>query len=213
VPNPSAARSSRRTRAERRCGRSATYLPFGGVHTYTGALASARFPGQWFQSESGLHQNWMRDYDPTIARYIQADTLGLVDGPSLYTYVLGNPFKYVDFTGTEEKGKQRRRTRPCNSEERAKCREMCREAGMESCKVSQTFRLVRYSSEGFGPGVYTWVDGPMSCSCNELGFCGRNPATCATVGVLAICALALTPWPDDVAIPGIAAATGITISD
>jgi uncharacterized protein RhaS with RHS repeats len=35
----------------------ATYTPFGGVHTSTGTLPSARFPGQWFQSESGLHQN------------------------------------------------------------------------------------------------------------------------------------------------------------
>ena len=28
----------------------ATYTPFGGVHTSTGALPTARFPGQWFQS-------------------------------------------------------------------------------------------------------------------------------------------------------------------
>jgi uncharacterized protein RhaS with RHS repeats len=46
----------------------ATYTPFGGVHTSTGTLPTARFPGQWFQSESGLHQNWMRDYDPTTGR-------------------------------------------------------------------------------------------------------------------------------------------------
>ncbi len=43
--------------------RSATYHPFGGVHVSTGTLPTNRFPGQWFQSESGLHQNWMRDYD------------------------------------------------------------------------------------------------------------------------------------------------------
>lgn len=49
--------------------------PFGSVHTSTGALPTARFPGQWFQSESGLHQNWMRDYDPTTVRYLQADPL------------------------------------------------------------------------------------------------------------------------------------------
>jgi RHS repeat-associated protein len=76
----------------------ASYLPFGGVHVSTGAIA-LRFPGQWFQSESGLHQNWMRDYDPTTGRYIQADPLGLVDGASVYGYALGNPLLYTDPTG------------------------------------------------------------------------------------------------------------------
>ena len=47
------------------------------VLTSTGAPPSARFPGQWFQSESGLHQNWMPDYDPTTGRYLQPDPLGL----------------------------------------------------------------------------------------------------------------------------------------
>ncbi len=58
-----------------------------------------RAEGQWFQSESGLHQNWMRDYDPTTGRYIQADPLGLVDGASVYGYALQNPGRYVDPTG------------------------------------------------------------------------------------------------------------------
>ena len=73
--------------------------PFGGVHTSTGALPTARFPGQWFQSESGLHQNWMRDYDPTTGRYLQADPLGLVDGASVYGYVKQNPGRWIDPTG------------------------------------------------------------------------------------------------------------------
>jgi RHS repeat-associated protein len=67
-----------------------------GVHTSTRALPPNRFPGQWFQSESGLHQNWMRDYDPTTGRYLQADPLGLVDGASEYGYVGGNPGTGVD---------------------------------------------------------------------------------------------------------------------
>jgi RHS repeat-associated protein len=78
---------------------SATYTPFGGVHTSTGALPTARFPGQWFQSESGLHQNWMRDYDPTTGRYLQADPLGLIDGASVYGYVRQSPMMYTDPTG------------------------------------------------------------------------------------------------------------------
>jgi RHS repeat-associated protein len=77
----------------------ATYTPFGGVHTSTGALPPNRFPGQWFQSESGLHQNWMRDYDPTTGRYLQADPLGLVDGASVYGYAGQSPMMNMDPTG------------------------------------------------------------------------------------------------------------------
>ena len=34
----------------------ANYLPFGGVQTSTGGI-DLRFPGYWFQAESGPHQN------------------------------------------------------------------------------------------------------------------------------------------------------------
>ncbi|WP_421700991.1 RHS repeat-associated core domain-containing protein [Aliiroseovarius sp.] len=77
----------------------ATYLLLGGVFTATGANSELRFPHQWFQSESGLHQNWMRDYDPTTGRYIQADPLGLVDGASVYGYALQNPGRHIDPRG------------------------------------------------------------------------------------------------------------------
>jgi RHS repeat-associated protein len=88
----------------------ASYLPLGGVHVATGGI-DLRFPlscilqmhcraaGQWFQAESGLHQNWMRDYDPTTGRYIQADPLGLAGGNSLYGYALQNPSRFIDPTG------------------------------------------------------------------------------------------------------------------
>ena len=78
---------------------SASYLPFGGVRTATGTPITLRFPGQWFQSESGLHQNWMRDYDPTTGRYLQADPLGLVDGASVYGYARQSPAMVTDPTG------------------------------------------------------------------------------------------------------------------
>ena len=77
----------------------ANYLPFGGVHVMTGAPIDLRFPGQWFQLEAGLHQNWMRDYDPTLGRYIEADPLGLVDGASVYGYALQNPGRWTDPRG------------------------------------------------------------------------------------------------------------------
>jgi RHS repeat-associated protein len=57
--------------------------------------------GQWFQAESGLDQNWMRDYDPTTGRYLQADPLGLVDGASVYGYARQNPGRWVDPRGED----------------------------------------------------------------------------------------------------------------
>ena len=79
----------------------ASYDPFGTVQASTGTPTTIRFPGQWFQAESGLHQNWMRDYDPTTGRYIQADPLGLVDGASVYGYAGQNPGRWTDPRGEE----------------------------------------------------------------------------------------------------------------
>jgi RHS repeat-associated protein len=78
----------------------AVWLPWGGVHSITGsATLDARFPGQWFQLETGLHYNWHRSYDPTIGRYTQPDPLGFVDGPSVYGYAKGQPQAAVDKDG------------------------------------------------------------------------------------------------------------------
>ena len=43
-----------------------------------------------------MHYNWHRHYDPSLGRYTQHDTLGFVDGPSVYGYVRNNPYRYVD---------------------------------------------------------------------------------------------------------------------
>ncbi|SFI65617.1 RHS repeat-associated core domain-containing protein [Jannaschia pohangensis] len=46
-----------------------------------------------------LTQNWIRDYDPTTGRHIQADPLGLVDGASVYGYAGQSPQVNADSTG------------------------------------------------------------------------------------------------------------------
>jgi RHS repeat-associated protein len=83
----------------------ASTLPFGGVRTTTGTPITARFPGEWFQSKSGLHQNWMRDDDPTTGRYLQADPLGLVDGASVYGYAHQSPMMLTDPRGEDTYGR------------------------------------------------------------------------------------------------------------
>jgi RHS repeat-associated protein len=78
----------------------AVWQPWGGAHSITGtATLDTRFPGQWYQSETGLHYNWHRSYDPTVGRYTQPDPLGFVDGPSVYGYAGGRPQSLTDFLG------------------------------------------------------------------------------------------------------------------
>jgi RHS repeat-associated protein len=78
----------------------AIWQPWGGIHAITGSASlDARFPGQWFQTETGLHYNWHRSYDPTLGRYTQPDPLGFVDGPSVYGYAKGSPQRWVDRDG------------------------------------------------------------------------------------------------------------------
>ncbi|MEW5963833.1 MAG: RHS repeat-associated core domain-containing protein [Pseudomonadota bacterium] len=78
----------------------ATWQPWGAPQSITGSLVlNHRFPGQWFQLESGLHYNWHRHYDPSLGRYTQPDPLGFVDGPAVFAYASGNPLEFVDFLG------------------------------------------------------------------------------------------------------------------
>ncbi|WP_406095148.1 putative T7SS-secreted protein [Streptomyces sp. NBC_01013] len=62
------------------------------------AYTPLRFPGQYFDPETGLHHNSFRQYDPETARYLTPDPLGLTPAPNPAAYV-HNPLTWCDPLG------------------------------------------------------------------------------------------------------------------
>ena len=60
-----------------------------------------RFPGQYFDEETGTHYNFHRDYRPNAGRYLQGDPIGLKGGVNLYMYGDASPLIYVDPIGLD----------------------------------------------------------------------------------------------------------------
>lgn len=55
-----------------------------------------RFPGQYYDQETGLNYNYFRNYNPKIGRYLQSDPIGIGSGFNLYGYAYANPLFYYD---------------------------------------------------------------------------------------------------------------------
>ncbi|MHB8624438.1 MAG: RHS repeat-associated core domain-containing protein [Sulfuricaulis sp.] len=78
-------------------------------------------PGQYFDQETGLYYNGARYYDPRIGRYISSDPMGVAEHVALwqatlgtpnqqplelnsYSYVGGNPLRWIDPRGLASSG-------------------------------------------------------------------------------------------------------------
>ena len=97
---------------------SADYLPFGQADVTLATVENnLRFAGQYYDSETGLHYNLWRYYDPKIGRYLRPDpshSLGQLNESyqcsfsdillnpqekNLYHYVQNNPINAIDPEG------------------------------------------------------------------------------------------------------------------
>jgi len=79
------------------------YKPFGEaeVNPNSSVVCNFRFPGQYYDQETGLHYNYHRYYDPATGRYLRPDPIGLLGGINLWTYSDLNPINSIDPDGLE----------------------------------------------------------------------------------------------------------------
>lgn len=67
--------------------------------TEPGIDVKLRFPGQYWDGESNLAQNWWREYNARNGRYIESDPIGLAGGINTYLYGDGEPTRKIDREG------------------------------------------------------------------------------------------------------------------
>jgi RHS repeat-associated protein len=84
----------------------ADYKPYGEAEVSPDSteVNNFRFPGQYYDEETGLHYNYFRYYDPKTGRYLTPDPIGQLGGINLYTYVLNNPINAIDPYGLKNWG-------------------------------------------------------------------------------------------------------------
>ena len=63
------------------------------------ASFNLRYPGQYYDKESGLSYNYFRSYDAKTGRYTQSDPIGLDGGWNKFGYAELNPLMYTDPLG------------------------------------------------------------------------------------------------------------------
>ena len=100
---------------------SANYMPFGEAIITTNTITNPfRFPGQYYDQETGLHYNYFRYYDTGIGRYLRPDPIELAINQLTirqlllknntrlnrswnYVYVNSDPVNFTDFCGLYSK--------------------------------------------------------------------------------------------------------------
>jgi len=89
----------------------ALYDPFGKATISVNTVElNVRFPGQYYDRETGLHYNCFRYYDPEVGRYITSDPMGIINGAdlNLFSYAGNDPINWVDPLGQLRSGRNAR---------------------------------------------------------------------------------------------------------
>lgn len=77
-------------------------------------LQPIRFQGQHFDTETGLHYNRFRYYDPDVGMFTTRDPIELMGGSNVFQYA-PNPTEWIDPLGLSKGGKQNINTEGLNT--------------------------------------------------------------------------------------------------
>lgn len=148
----------------------AEYEPFGKA-TVNGdpdgdgklVINNLRFPGQYYDAETGLHYNFHRDYDPETGRYLQPDPIGLFGGLNPYRYALDNPINSVDPRGLYPR-----------EVHYAMTYKLARDVGLDD----KTARLIAEANQGLDEGFFDDPANPLNWlfGNSRLHFLEKNAA-------------------------------------
>jgi len=130
-----------------------------------GYTLNLRFPGQYFDAESGLNFNAHRDFETAAGRYQQSDPLGVDAGGSTYGYVAGNPLSFSDQQGLA--CDQEVRCYEEYEEDSDVCRSLPNVTSRDkevrqACWASAADRLAACNAKRLIPRLVTWLSEPYS---------------------------------------------------
>ena len=78
----------------------ADFSAFGEAHIQIETIPNPlRFPGHYFDQETGLHYNRFRYYSTTLGRYLSRDPVGFLGGINFYAYAHSDPINAFDVYG------------------------------------------------------------------------------------------------------------------
>jgi RHS repeat-associated protein len=139
-----------------------------------------RFAGQYYDTESGLHYNYFREYDPAVGRYVESDPIGLKGGINTYGYANQDPVDLADPFGLNPYiwpilkpilENTLPKTDDCKTSEWNYCRARCGPARVLGCYVSLSWKL-----KGIRGGEPIRSEQrTVNCNCEELSCPGPGP--------------------------------------
>jgi RHS repeat-associated protein len=167
----------------------AEHLPFGGLLGDEPVVEdienNLRFPGQYFDAESGLNFNDYRELAPQLGRYSQSDPIGILGGTNGYSYVAGNPTNRIDRFGLdwiEYTGERLRLYWGDPGDRRVEIRTCDATSGLYEAGVFD-YRNPAYQSIKGGPVPGGWYSVNLRPSPNRVAEWGAGGETIPSIGI------------------------------